>query len=88
MSQLILTLNLTDELLQAAQEYARQHGQPLDALVAELLQTLVQPTQTTEPAPIRPTLTTIQELAGSLRAPADFDYKRELNEWRDEKFGG
>ena len=53
-----------------------------------LLQTLVQPTQTTEPAPIRPTLTTIQELAGSLRAPADFDYKRELNEWRDEKFGG
>ena len=38
-----LTIILDDTLLTAAQAYAQRRGQPLDALVAELLQATVQP---------------------------------------------
>lgn len=82
MSQLTITLD--DSLLQAAQEYARQHGQELDALVAGLLQATVRPVG---PPVVRPSLATVQQLYGSLKAPADFDYKKELEEGRAEQYG-
>ncbi|MGI4874638.1 MAG: DUF6364 family protein [Janthinobacterium lividum] len=83
MSQLTLTLD--DELIAAAQAYARQHGQQLDALVAELLQATVRP------APATPAKSSfspeVQELIGSLRLPKNFDYKTELGKALDERFG-
>jgi plasmid stability protein len=83
-----LTINLDDNLLQAAQAYARQHGQELDALVAGLLQAAVQPAVgPTVTASNERLLTSVRELAGSLKAPADFDYKRELEEGLSEKYG-
>ncbi len=88
MSQLTITLD--DNLLQAAQEYARQQGQELDALVSQLLADTVRlaapalqvPAKTTEER-----LAIVRRLAGSLKAPADFDYKKELEEGLAEKYG-
>ncbi|OGX87514.1 DUF6364 family protein [Hymenobacter coccineus] len=85
MSQLTITLD--DDLLQAAQDYARQHGQELDKLVAGLLQAAVRPAEPAVPALVRPSLTAVQRLYGSLKAPADFDYKQELEEGRAEQHG-
>ena len=87
MSQLIITLD--DNLLQAAQAYARQHGQELDVLVANLLQAAVRPAQAAEPpaAPTRPLSPIVQSLYGSLKLPADFDYRTALEEAIAEKYG-
>ncbi|MEJ7665968.1 MAG: hypothetical protein WKG07_43840 [Hymenobacter sp.] len=65
--------------------FAQRRGQQLDALVAEWLQATVQPAAA-EPL-VRPSLAAIQQLAGSLKASADFDYKRELEEGLAEKYG-
>lgn len=82
MSQLTITLD--DNLLVAAQAYAQQKGQDLNALVADLLQATVQP-----PAalPLRPLSPQVQELYGSLKLPPNFDYKTELGEALEERFG-
>ena len=88
MSQLTITLD--DDLLQDAQAYARQHGQALDALVANYLQATVRPAA---PEPAAPALTTeqrltiVRKLAGSVKIPTDFDYKKELEEGLAEKYG-
>lgn len=76
--------------MQDAQAYARQQGQELNDLVAKLLANTVQPAAT-EPA--TPALTTeqrlaiVRKLAESLKAPVDFDYKKELEEGLSEKYG-
>lgn len=88
MSQLTITLD--DDLLQAAQAYARQHGQELDALVAELLKATVQPAALAPKASsgsVDERLARVRQLAGSLKAPADFDYKKELEDGLAEKYG-
>lgn len=88
MSQLTITLD--DNLLQAAQEYARQQGQELNALVSQLLADTV---RLAAPAPHTPVKTTeerlaiVHRLAGSLKAPTDFDYKKELEDGLAEKYG-
>nr|WP_302052021.1 DUF6364 family protein [Hymenobacter sp. BRD128] len=81
MSQLTLTLD--DDLLRAAQHYAQQQGQALETLVAELLKAAVQPA-TTPPLvePIRPLSPRIQRLFGAVQVPADFDYRKVLDEAR------
>ena len=87
MSQFTLTLD--DDLLQAAQVYAQRHGQELDALIAQLLQTAVQSTITVQPAaePSLPLSPRIQRLFGAVQVPADFDYKKTLDEAMQERYG-
>ena len=80
------TINLDDKLLQDAREYARRQGQELDALVAQLLQTTVQPLANL-PAPTRPLSPRIQRLFGAVQVPADFDYKKVLDEAIQERHG-
>lgn len=72
-------------MLTAAQAYAQRRGQPLDALVAEWLQATVQPPPA--PAQPRPLSARVRRLYGALKLPADFDYKAELGEALDERFG-
>lgn len=87
MSQLILTLD--DDLLQAARHYAQQQGQELEILVAELLKAAVQPAATPPSVakPARPLSPLVQELYGSVKLPADFDYKMAIEEAIQEKYG-
>ncbi|MFD1468938.1 DUF6364 family protein [Hymenobacter caeli] len=89
MSQLTITLD--DDLLQAAQDYARRHGQELDKLVAGLLQATVRPLA--QPFPQQPAVLTqplsprIQRLFGAVQVPADFDYRKALEEAIQERYG-
>ena len=90
MSQLTITLD--DTVLQAAQAYARRHGQALDAWVAQLVteatQTAPQPmVDAPNDEPTRLLSPRIQRLYGALKAPADFDYKKELEDGLAEKYG-
>ncbi|RZK14871.1 MAG: hypothetical protein EOO56_24035 [Hymenobacter sp.] len=89
-----LTITLSDAVLQAAQDYAHRHGQALDAWVAQLVAEATQATvRPVADAPQLPTptveqrLASVRKLAGSLKAPADFDYKKELEEGLAEKYG-
>jgi len=88
MSQLTITLD--DNLLQAAQAYARRQGQELETLVTQLLAEAVQPAA---PEPQAPALSTeqrlaiVRELAGSVKLPADFDYRETVAEELAKKYG-
>ena len=86
MSQLTITLD--DNLLQAAQHYAQQQGQELETLVAELLKAAVQPVMIIpSAAPTRPLSPRIQRLFGAVQVPADFDYRKALDEAMQERYG-
>ncbi len=83
-----LTLTLDDDLLQAARAYARQQGQELETRVAELLKAAVQPSGVPSlEKPARPLSPLVQELYGSVKLPADFDYKAAVEEAIQEKYG-
>ena len=84
MSQLILTLD--DNLVIAAQAFAQRKGQQLDALVTEWLLATMQPAA--EPAqPVPQYSPRIQRLMGSLKLPPDVDYRTELENALEERFG-
>ena len=68
-----ITLELSDEITQQAEHYARQQGRSLVALVEEYLQRVA-----AEPAaPLAPA---VAELYGILSLPAGFDYKTQRDE--------
>ena len=84
MSQLTITLD--DNLLIAAQAFAQRKGQQLDALVAEWLQATVRASAPLAQSP-QQFSPEVQELIGSLKLPEHFDYKAELGNALDERFG-
>ena len=69
-----ITLELSDEVTQQAEQYARQQGRSLAALVEEYLREVVAKPATQPLAPA------VQELYGILSLPADFDYKTQRDE--------
>lgn len=69
-----ITLNLNEEVAQQAEQYARQQGRSLTALVEDYLRQVVR----LEPS--RPLAPAVEELYGILSLPADFDYKTQRNE--------
>ena len=86
MSQLTITLD--DTLLREAQAYAQQHAQQFETLVAELLRATIRPAAApTPPESTRPLSPRIQRLFGSVKVPADFDYRTELSDALAERYG-
>ncbi|HET9503157.1 MAG TPA: DUF6364 family protein [Hymenobacter sp.] len=86
MSQLTITLD--DNLIQFLRHQAHQRGQELDSWVADLLAEAARPVaEPVAPALVYPSVSTVQKLYGSLKAPADFDYKKELEDGLAEKYG-
>lgn len=81
-----LTITLDDDLLQAAQAYARQQGQEVDKLVADLLQAAVRPAEAASTLTAEERLATVRRLAGSVQLPPDFDYKKAVEEAIWEKY--
>lgn len=67
-----ITLELNDEVKQRAEQYARQQGRSLEALVEEYLRKV-----TTEPA--APLVPAVAELYGILSLPEGFNYKTQRN---------
>ncbi|MEJ7665979.1 MAG: DUF6364 family protein [Hymenobacter sp.] len=75
-----LTITLDDDLLQAAQAYARQQGQEVDKLVADLLQACRAASRSAiVPAPKCALAYWCDQLAHR-QLPPDFDYKQAVEE--------
>ena len=70
-----ITLELSDEVTQQAEQYARQQGRSLAALVEEYLREVV-----AKPSKAQPLAPAVAELYGILSLPADFDYKTQRDE--------
>ncbi|WP_310390995.1 DUF6364 family protein [Hymenobacter sp.] len=64
-----ITLELSDEVTQQAEQYAQQQGRSLAALVEEYLRQVVAKSTAQPLAPA------VAELYGILSLPDDFDYK-------------
>lgn len=84
MSQLTITLD--DDLLLAVQAFAQRTGQQIDTVVAECLRATV-PAAMLPAEPTRQYSPRIQRLMGSVKLPADFDYRTELENALEERFG-
>ncbi|WP_046244142.1 DUF6364 family protein [Hymenobacter terrenus] len=70
-----IILELSDEVTQQAEQYARQQGRSLSALVEEYLRQVV-----AKPAVARPLAPAVNELYGILSLPDGFDYKTQRDE--------
>lgn len=70
-----LTLTVDKEIIEAAKVYARKNGRSLSALIENYLKALVQKNEDKEDLSPK-----VKSLLGSINAPKDFDYKKELQE--------
>jgi predicted HicB family RNase H-like nuclease len=70
-----LTLTVDKEIIEAAKAYARKNGRSLSALIENYLKALVQKKEDKEDLSPK-----VKSLLGSINAPKDFDYKKELQE--------
>ncbi len=76
-----LTITLEKDIMELATLYASKNGRNLSNLVENYLKTLVQKENIeNEFSP------TIKRLLGSVKAPKDFDYKKELTGELNEKY--
>ncbi|MBC8081740.1 MAG: hypothetical protein H7Z21_00885 [Hymenobacter sp.] len=70
-----ITLELSDEVTQQAEQYARQQGRSLAALVEEYLRQVV-----AKPVVAQSLAPAVDELYGILSLPTGFDYKTQRDE--------
>ena len=70
-----ITLELSDEVTRQAEQYARQRGRSLAALVEEYLRQVV-----AKPSTAQALAPAVAELYGILSLPAGFDYKTQRDE--------
>jgi hypothetical protein len=77
-----LTLTIDDAVIEKAKGYAYAKGHSLSELVENYLKSLI--TASAKPNEITPN---VKALMGSFKAPADFDYKKVLQEERVKKHG-
>ena len=75
-----LTLTVEKNIIDQAKKYASRKGRSLSNLVENYLRTLVQ--KDPDPQEISPI---VKKLAGSVRFPKEFDYKKELSKVLTEK---
>lgn len=68
-----LTLTVEKDIIELAKSYARKKGRSLSDLIENYLKTLVQ--NDSEKNDISPN---VRKLLGSVKAPKNFDYKKEL----------
>ncbi len=70
-----LTLTIEESVIDNAKQYARQKGTSLSSMVENYLKIVATESVCAEPelSPV------VKSLKGSFKAPADFNYKRELS---------
>jgi len=77
-----LTLTIEDNVIVSAKKYARQRGKSLSNIVENYLKSISVSEESL------PTLSPkVSKLMGSVKLPADFDYKKELGKVLKEKHG-
>lgn len=77
-----LTLTIEQAVIKKAKKYARKKGRSLSDIIESYLKaiTMDEPLVDIEIAPLT------KSLKGSFKAPADFDYKKELSKGLSEKY--
>ncbi|WP_295673329.1 DUF6364 family protein [uncultured Mucilaginibacter sp.] len=76
-----LTLTVEEDVIRKAKSYAKQTGRSLSELIETYLETLTEEHQGTG-VQISPKL---KKLAGSIKLPANFDEKKELDAYFENK---
>ncbi|MDZ7604424.1 MAG: DUF6364 family protein [Cyclobacteriaceae bacterium] len=77
-----LTLTIEPSVIERAKKYARQKNRSLSDIIENYLKVI-----TKEDANIEmETTPLVKSLRGSFKAPADFDYKKELSKGLSEKY--
>ena len=76
-----LTLTVEKDIIELAKVYANKKGRSLSDLIENYLKTLVQKDK--EQDDLSPT---VKKLLGSVKAPKDFDYKKELQNALSKKY--
>jgi 2,3-bisphosphoglycerate-independent phosphoglycerate mutase len=75
-----LTLTVEESTIKKAKSYAKQTGRSLSELIESYLETLTEePTNKNRLSP------KLKKIAGAVKLPADFDEKRELNAYFENK---
>ncbi|WP_316834732.1 DUF6364 family protein [Pedobacter nutrimenti] len=75
-----LTLTVEEDVIKKAKSYAKQTGRSLSELIEKYLETLTEEHRETKQ--ISPKL---RKLVGAVKLPADFDEKKELNNYFESK---
>jgi len=77
-----LTLTIEQTVIEKAKIYAKGKGHSLSGIIENYLKVITKDDETSE------TLITpiVKSLKGSFKAPADFDYKKELEKGLSEKY--
>ena len=77
-----LTLTIERAIIERAKKYAKQKGRSLSGIIENYLKAITKEDSKadTEMTPL------IKSLRGSFKAPADFDYKKELSKGLSEKY--
>ncbi len=76
-----LTLTVEKNIIELAKVYANKKGRSLSDLIEAYLKTLVQKDKNQDE--LSPT---VKRLLGSVKAPKDFDYKKELENALSKKY--
>jgi len=76
-----LTLTIDDTVVHSAKKYARKKGKSLSALVENYLKAIT--TRENQNETLSPRVT---KLMGSITLPADFDYKKTINDALIERY--
>jgi uncharacterized protein (DUF3820 family) len=75
-----LTLTVEKDVIDKAKSFAKHTGRSLSELVENYLETLTQEDLSKEGLSPR-----LQKIAGAIKLPADFDEKKELREYYENK---
>jgi len=75
-----LTLTIDSKVIESAKKYSKEHGESISKIVEDYLRNFT-------PKQSRKKKSSIMELRGILgSAPADFDYRKERDEYLEEKY--
>ncbi len=77
-----LTLTIEERVIKTAKKYAEKKGRSLSGLVENYLKTLAAEENLTYEMTLR-----VRRLRGSVKLPADFDYKKALEQSISKKHG-
>lgn len=75
-----LTLIIDKSVIESAKSYAKAQGKSLSQVIENYLKSLTDESQPKEIS------ANVKKLIGSIKLPEDFDYKKELEEARAQKY--
>lgn len=81
-----LTLTIDESVIKEAKAYAEKQGRSLSAVVEHFLKAVTSREVKNDDIEITPIVNSLMLNRPKVELPADYDYKKELNKIRDERF--